>query len=131
MARLANQLKRASVELAHLEGQLAKLEARTAGKRTEVARLEAALGQESAGSQRPRKVDASDEPASGDLPVRRTNAIVVVLRRRSRPMSPTEITAALNELGRNEELRSVTATLAHLQKSDRVERVGRGMYVAR
>ena len=44
--------------------------------------------------------------------------------------SAREITDALNELGRNEELRSVTATLAHLQKSNRVERVGRGMYIA-
>jgi hypothetical protein len=136
VAKLSNQLRAASAELVHLEKQLARLEARTAGKRLEVARLQAAVARESgaapsataAGAGRSR--GPRDEESSGDLPARRTSAIVAVLRRRSQPMSPSEITDALNELGRNEELRSVTATLAHLQKSQRVARVGRGMYVA-
>ena len=136
MAKLSNQLRAASAELAHLEKQLAKLEARTAGKRLEVARLQAAVARESGAGPAPtaagapRARGAREETTSDDLPARRTSAIVALLRRRSQPMSPSEITDALNELGRNEELRSVTATLAHLQKSQRVERVGRGMYVA-
>ena len=124
MPKLANQLRRAAAELAHLERQLAKLEARTAGKRTEVARLQAAIEREEAGESA-----APDGPSSEDgLPAARTDAIVELLRRSPDTLSPSEITAALAADGRQEQLRSVTATLNHLLRSRVVERPSRGRY---
>jgi hypothetical protein len=128
MTSLASQLRRASVELAHFEKQLAKLEARTAGKRVEVAKLQAAMARDQGtrparSSKRPRRSPAIE------LPPQRTDAIVAVLGRSAAPMSPSEITEALREGGREEEPRSVSATLAHLLKAKRVQRVGRGRYL--
>lgn len=158
MAKLTTQLKRARAELDHLERQLAKLEARTAGKRTEVARLEGAIADaaERDGSATgpaavvpaapaaavppapapapvPAPAPAATAPpatVSQVLPSRRTDAVVELLRRATAPMSPSEITGALHDHGRDDELRSVTATLAHLLKAKLVQRVGRGRYVA-
>jgi recombinational DNA repair ATPase RecF len=111
---LLHDLDEAKQDLATLERQLARVSARVAGKRAEVARLEESI---------------AAEKQSG-LPASRTDAIVVVLNRGAGPMSPAEITAALNEAGRSDELRSVTATLTHLLKGNRVIRQGRGRYVA-
>jgi recombinational DNA repair ATPase RecF len=111
---LTDDLDRAKDELAGLERQLARVSARVAGKRAEVARLEEAI---------------AAEQRSG-LPASRTDAIVSVLSRGASPMSPAEVTAALNDAGRADELRSVTATLNHLLKSSRVIRQGRGRYLA-
>jgi hypothetical protein len=129
MARLASQLRRATVELAHLEKQLSRLEARTAGKRLEVAKLEAAIAKDGGtSSPRPTKKRARRQ-APEELPARRTDAIVEILAGESRAMSPTEVVAALHRRGREDDLRTVSATLAHLLKANRVERVARGRYV--
>lgn len=116
MDDLSEDLERARSDLVSLERQLARLAARVAGKRTEIARLEESI---------------AAEQRSG-LPASRTDAIVAVLARAASPMSPSEITAALNEAGRIEELRSVTATLSHLMQGSqrRVDRPVRGKYVA-
>lgn len=60
----------------------------------------------------------------------RTEAILTVLRRASGTMSPTEVLAALHAAERDDELRSVTATLDYLLKSDSVRRPARGKYLA-
>jgi hypothetical protein len=128
MASLASQLRRATVELAHFEKQLAKLEARTAGKRVEVARLQNAIARgQTDGAARSKK--RKRRAPVNDLPPQRTDAILAVLVGERRPMSPSEITEALTRHGRAEELRSVSATLAYLLKAQRVKRVGRGLYV--
>jgi hypothetical protein len=118
------------VELAHFEKQLAKLEARTAGKRVEVARLQNAIARghtDTNGAARSKK--RKRRAPVNDLPPQRTDAILAVLVGERRPMSPSEITQALTRHGRAEELRSVSATLAYLLKAHRVKRVGRGLYV--
>ncbi len=114
MDDLLQDLDEAKVDLVALERQLARASAKVAGKRAEIARLEESI---------------AAEQQSG-LPASRTDAIVAVLSRGAGPMSPAEITAALNEAGRADELRSVTATLTHLLKSNRVIRQGRGKYIA-
>ena len=114
MEELTDVLNRSKGELLALERKLAVLSARVAGQRAEVARLEESI---------------AAEHRSG-LPASRTDAIVAVLSRGASPMSPSEVTEALNEAGRNDELRSVTATLTHLLKSKRVIRQGRGRYLA-
>ncbi len=111
---LTDDLDRAKDELLVLERKLARVSASVAGKRAEVRRLEESI---------------AAEQGSG-LPPSRTDAIVAVLGRGAGPMSPSEVTDALNEAGRSDELRSVTATLAHLLKSKRVIREGRGRYLA-
>jgi len=111
---LSDDLEQAKGELVGLERQLARLSARTAGKRAEIARLEESI---------------AAEHRSG-LPASRTDAIVAVLARGAGSMSPTEVTAALKAAGRNDELNSVTATLKHLLKGKRVIRQGRGQYLA-
>jgi DNA repair exonuclease SbcCD ATPase subunit len=62
--------------------------------------------------------------------VSRTDAILGVLRRAGRPMSPTEIREALHELGREDEYNAVSAALAHLAKSERAQSIGRAQWVA-
>lgn len=114
MDDLTGDLHRARDELIGLERQLARLAARVAGKRAEVGRLEESI---------------AAEHRSG-LPASRTDAIVAVLSRGAGPMSPSEVTEALNGAGRTDELRSVTATLTHLLKGKRVIRQGRGRYLA-
>ncbi len=114
MSELTADLERATAEVASLELQLDRLAARLAGKRAEVAQLSESIAREQ----------------STGLPTSRTDAIVAVLRQRVTAMSPSEITEALNDAGRTDELSSVTATLAHLLKSRRVTRQGRGRYVA-
>jgi hypothetical protein len=111
---LLQDLDEAKVDLVALERQLARVSAKAAGKRAEIARLEESI---------------AAEQQSG-LPASRTDAIVAVLSRAAGPMSPADITAALNEAGRPDELRSVTATLTHLLRSNRVIRQGRGKYVS-
>jgi hypothetical protein len=64
------------------------------------------------------------------LRLSRTDAILSVLRRAGRPMSPTEIRDALHELGREDEYNAVSAALAHLAKSDRAQSIGRAAWVA-
>ncbi len=114
MDDLTDDITRAKDELVRLEQQLARASARVAGKRAEIARLEESI---------------AAEQRSG-LPASRTEAIVSVPSRGAGPMSPAEVTAALNDAGRTDELRSVTATLNHLLKSNRVIRQSRGRYLA-
>lgn len=113
MDDLTDDIARAKDELVGLQRQLARASARVTGKRAEIARLEESI---------------AAEQRSG-LPASRTDAIVAVLSRGAGPMSPAEVTAALNDAGRADELRSVTATLNHLLKNSRVIRQGRGRYV--
>jgi len=101
-------------ELEELEQQLARLAARAAGKREEVARLRESIA----------------AVKRGGLPPARTDAILAVLRRSGSAMSPKEIVTALRDGGRDDELRSVTATLNHLLGQKRVLRQGRGRYLA-
>ncbi len=114
MGGLSDDLDRAVRELGDLEQQLARLAARAAGKREEVARLRESI----AAMER------------GGLPPARTDAILAVLRRGGTAMSPKEIASALHDGGREDELRSVTATLSHLLGRGRVLRQGRGRYLA-
>lgn len=111
---LTDDLERVRNELVGLERQLARLSARVAGKRAEGRRLAESI---------------AAEHRSG-LPSSRTDAIVAVLARGAAPMSPSEVADALNDSGRSDDLRSVTATLTHLLKSKRVIRQGRGRYLA-
>lgn len=113
MDELLQDIDRAKGELSALERQLVRAAARVAGKRAEVAQLEESI---------------AAERESG-LPASRTDAIVAVLKRGAGPMSPAQVTAALNQAGRSDELRSVTATLTHLLRSNRVIRQGRGKYL--
>ncbi|MEI2638360.1 MAG: hypothetical protein V9F03_05105 [Microthrixaceae bacterium] len=114
MEGLVDDLEKSKLELVEIDKQLARWSARAAGKRAEIARLQQLI---------------EAEKRSG-LPASRTEAIVAVLVRGSEAMSPSQITAALNESGRSEELRSVTATLGHLLSTGRVIRPGRGRYLA-
>jgi hypothetical protein len=67
--------------------------------------------------------------ATGIRSAPRTEAIIEVLRRSSSPMSPKQIRTALEGEGRNDSLRSITATLNHLMGTKTaVVRVGRGQY---
>ncbi|MGB3411178.1 MAG: hypothetical protein WBA45_08260 [Microthrixaceae bacterium] len=114
MADLLTDVRRVEVEVIDLERQLARLAARLAGKRAELTRLRESVANEQ----------------SGGLPAKRTDAIISVLQRDPVAMSPSEVVDALHEAGRTDELRSVTATLAHLMKVNRVLRQGRGRYLA-
>lgn len=70
-------------------------------------------------------------PEDGDLlAAPRTEAIVTILRRARGSMSPTDILAGLEDAGRSDELRAVTATLDHLLKKGTVQRPSRGRYLA-
>lgn len=114
MAVLETDLDRAMTELEGLELQMERVVARVVGKRAEVAQLRESIAREN----------------QSGLPAARTDAIVSVLRRNTLPMSPSEVTEALNDAGRSDQLSSVTATLAHLRNATRVIRQGRGRYVA-
>jgi Fe2+ or Zn2+ uptake regulation protein len=68
---------------------------------------------------------------NGDLAtLPRTDAIVTVLRSAAGTLSPTEITRSLTAAGRNESLRSITATLDYLKKKERVSQAAPGRYLA-
>jgi hypothetical protein len=59
----------------------------------------------------------------------RTQAIVTVLREAGRPMSPSEIVTELNQRGRSDGPKVVSASLAHLQKQGKVRSESRGEWV--
>lgn len=99
-------------ELVEVREQLALLHARAAGIDQELCLLRA-------GVEVPELATA-----------RRTDAIVAVLADARRSMTPSEIVASLTEAGRDDDLRSVTATLTHLVREGRVLRQGRGRYSA-
>lgn len=60
----------------------------------------------------------------------RTDAILQVLRTAGQPLSPSEVLRALRAGGRDEDLRSVTATITYVMDRGDVERVARARYVA-
>ena len=101
-AELAAQRAEVTEALARLRGLDAELEALRAG------------------------VVVADEPEA--MP--RTEAILAVLRQADGSLSPTGIVERLHAAGRDDSARAVTATLDHLRKQGRVEKVGRGRYVA-
>ena len=114
MGALVEDLERARAELVAIERQVTRWSSRTAGKRAEIARLTEVL---------------AARQGSG-LPVSRTDAIVSVLSRGADSMSPSKITEALVEAGRDDELHSVTATRRYLLDTGRVIRDGRGRCIA-
>jgi hypothetical protein len=99
-------------ELADVREQLALLHARAAGLEQEIRVLRA-------GADRPELASA-----------RRTDAITAVLADARGSLSPSEIVGLLAAAGRDDDLRSVTATLAHLLRDGRVVRHARGRYSA-
>jgi hypothetical protein len=67
----------------------------------------------------------------GDLVgIARTEAILSVLRQSDGTLSPIEIVHTLHAAKREDDSRSVTATLTYLLEKGSVERVGRGRYLA-
>jgi hypothetical protein len=99
-------------ELAEVREQVTLLHARAAGIEQEMRVLRA-------GADRPELASA-----------RRTDAITAVLADARGSLSPSEIVGLLAAAGRDDDLRSVTATLAHLLRDGRVVRHARGRYSA-
>ncbi len=67
----------------------------------------------------------------GDLAsLTRTDAIVQVLHSAGAMLSPTEIVSRLNSAGRQDDRRSVTATLNYLLQQKVVLRPSKGLYLA-
>ena len=60
----------------------------------------------------------------------RTDAIVAELRSAGGTLSPTEIMNVLVEAGRTERMGLITGTLDYLCKQGRVQKLGRGRYLA-
>ncbi len=60
----------------------------------------------------------------------RTDAILSVLHEADGSLSPSEVVRRLHVAGRNDQSRSVTATLAYLLQKGRIEKIGRGRYFA-
>ncbi len=60
----------------------------------------------------------------------RSDAILKILRTAAAEMGPKAILNELNAGGRNDDLRSVTATISYLLDKQRLVRVGRGLYVS-
>jgi hypothetical protein len=60
----------------------------------------------------------------------RTDAILTVLRSANGTLSPTEILSSLHAAERTDGLRAVTATLHYLLGQGRIEKAGRGRYLA-
>ncbi len=100
-------------ELTKKRAQAAEVLASCRGLEAELAALRAGLGHE------------------GDLVgVARTEAILAVLRQADEFLPPTGVVASLHASRRNDDARSVTATLDHLLKQGKVVKVGRGRYLA-
>ena len=106
---------------------IARLEASRAEKELEVAEAVAEL----------RGIDAqlaslrTGVTAKGNLiSLPRTDAILQVLHSAGAMLSPTEIMSHLNSAGRDDDRRSVTATLNYLLNQDLVLRPAKGLYLA-
>ena len=107
--------------------RIAELEAEQSKRRVTLARLMAEYhGAEAELDSLRVGVALTDELAA--LP--RTEAIVNVLRSAKSPLTPTEITSRLVHAGRNDDRRSVTATLDYLMKQEQVLRPAKGRYLA-
>jgi hypothetical protein len=112
-----------------IDGQLADVEIEVRGLRMALERFERHLGEdEIVRTVNERRTQLATARESQRLS--RTDAILNVLRRAGRPMSPTEIQDALHELGREDEYNAVSAALAHLAKSERARSIGRAQWVA-
>jgi hypothetical protein len=59
-----------------------------------------------------------------------TDAILAVLRSAPGTLTPSEVTALLNDAGRGENLKTVTSLLSYLLKEGQVQRPSRGRYLA-
>jgi|NGEPerStandDraft_6_1074524.scaffolds.fasta_scaffold126321_2 hypothetical protein len=67
----------------------------------------------------------------GDLvKMPRTEAILAILRQSEGTLSPSEIAMRLRAAGRDDDSRSVTATLSYMVEKGRIEKVARGLYLA-
>lgn len=110
-----------------LTGRIAGLERDLANQRMrvaeEVARLRAIEAE--LGSLRSSRV--TGDPLSE---MTRTDAILAVLRAADGTLSPKEIRSRLTSAGRDDEMRSLTATLDYLVKKGSVSKAGRGQYLA-
>lgn len=106
--------------IAELEAELNRQRERVASEVARLRGLEAELDALRAGL-------AGDE----DLAVmERTEAVLHVLRGAKGTLRPKEVHEALQQAGRSDAYRDVTATLAYLRERGLVRRAGRGLYVA-
>ncbi len=62
--------------------------------------------------------------------MRRTDAILAVLRKHGLPLTPSEIHEYLKAVGRNDKYNSITATLNHLRLTERIYCPTDGQYTA-
>lgn len=75
----------------------------------------------------------SQSPVANERPwvsLTRTDAVESVLAEAPGPLGPSEIVEHLTAAGRDDDYTAVSATLAHLQRTDRVHSVGRGQWVS-
>ena len=106
--------------IAQLETDLVTQRAKVSEELARLRGIEAELGALRAGMTR-----------GGDLSeMRRTDAILTVLRQASGTMSPSDLVSALHAGGRTDQMRSVTATLDHLLKAGSAQRPSPGRYLA-
>lgn len=120
----------AQAELARVDTQLRELSDRRERLAAEVRGLELAVERHSH-EEEERSDRADNVPAHArwaTLP--RTDAVERVLVRAGRPVSPTDIARFLQRVGRDDDERSVSATLAHLSRTDRAHAVRRGYWVS-
>ena len=75
-------------------------------------------------------LEARLQPTGHLTKMKRTDAIVDVLRTAAKGLGPTEILNELKADGRDDKLRDVTAPLDYLYNKKRVDRVSRGSYVS-
>lgn len=58
----------------------------------------------------------------------RTALVIGCLEEAGQPMSPSDLTRVLQKMGRTDNIHMVSATLSHLAKQGKVERLGRGRW---
>jgi hypothetical protein len=118
LADVEQRLEQKRMERIQLELEVRQLEMEHRGLLLAVQRHDAA----------PVDLESLDEP---DLfaGMARTQAVVTVLREVGRPMSPSEIVTELNQRGRSDGPKVVSASLTHLQKQGKVRSESRGEWV--
>lgn len=123
---LAEALKAALEEQRLLREQQSQIGQRVAELETEVQGLHMAIARAGNGAGAATALVDSTLPPT-DLS--RTDAIWRVLREAKGPMSPSEVQAALHDLGRDDDYNAVSAALAYLARNKRVHSVGRAQWV--
>lgn len=139
---LRQVLTETEVLLAQAEGELRRLEERVRALLAERQGLHLALVRHRAGgSETPTRARSLAEPvvesarASRSVPwldLSRSEAVLQVLGAENRPMSRLDIVGALADVGRVEDdADAVSAALAYLRRTGKVERVAAGQWSAR